>query len=91
MKINRVNPPLRIFLGNHYPGVYLTRRESEYAFYSLQGKKRREIALNLQISIRTLDSYINSIKIKLGCTRARDIIGLIKKTDFIEKAENALT
>ena len=75
---------IRVFLGDLYPGVYLNRRESEYVFLLLQGKKRREIAANLQIGIRTLDSYIQTIKIKLRCQRARDILLCIRQTDFVK-------
>lgn len=80
------NAVSRIFLGEVYPGVYLTRREAQYIFKAFQGKRREQIAMDLQISVRTLDCYIQSIKLKLGCRTAREIMRRLHQTDFLRNS-----
>lgn len=80
------NPVSRIFLGEVYPGVYLTRREAQYIYKAFQGKRREQIAQDLQISVRTLDCYIQSIKLKLGCRTAREIMRCLHQTDFLRNS-----
>ena len=79
---------VRVFLGDLYPGIYLTKRESEYVLQALRGKRRKTIANDMRIGVRTLDSYIKSIKAKLGCRCSQEILDAIEKTDFIKNASN---
>ena len=52
----------------------LSAREIECAKHTLAGKSMKEMACNMNISSRTVETYIESAKRKLGCH---------KKTDFI--------
>ena len=78
--INHSNNISRLFLGEVYPGIYFTRREAQYIHKCAQGKRREEIAAELNISVRTLDCYIQSIKVKLGCRSSRDIMRQLYST-----------
>lgn len=48
--------------------LYLTKREKECLDYLLTGQSSKSIAINLDISTRTVESYINSLKSKFGST-----------------------
>lgn len=52
----------------------ITRREAEVMFYLSKGKSAKEIAVQLSISPRTVETYLENIKLKLCCnTRSRAI------------------
>lgn len=53
--------------------VYLTRRESECLFYLARGYSSREIGEMLDLSSRTIESYLNNVKAKLSCTRRSEL------------------
>lgn len=55
----------------------LTEREGHCLFYLVRGKTAKEISEKLYISRRTVEQYIDSIKVKFNCK---------KKSDLIEKA-----
>lgn len=63
--------------GMHIDNVYLSKRETECLRYVVLGKSAREIGIILQLSKRTVESYLNSIKNKLN---------LHSKSELIEKA-----
>jgi DNA-binding CsgD family transcriptional regulator len=58
----------------------LSVRESEVLFYLLRGKTAKQIASTLKLSPRTIEDYIDHIKIKLNCHT---------KSALIEKAVEA--
>lgn len=52
----------------------MTRREAEVMFYLSKGKSAKEIAAQLSISPRTVETYIENMKLKLCCnTRSKAI------------------
>lgn len=55
----------------------LTKKEHECLFLLVRGKTASEIALMLNVSKRTIETHIENIKNKFGCT---------KKSELIEKA-----
>lgn len=57
-----------------YPDSTLSQRQSECLFYILRCKRTKEIAKILQISPRTVETYINEIKLKLGCNTIPQIM-----------------
>jgi len=57
----------------------LSARESQCLFYLIRGKTAKEIAAYLQLSQKTIETYIHRIKIKLACQT---------KSQLIEKAIN---
>jgi len=54
----------------------LSKRESECLYYLMRGKSAKEIGSILGISGRTVESYNECIKNKMGCDSKSDIIDL---------------
>lgn len=53
---------------------YISKREIECLFYLMRGKSARETGLQLNLSHRTVEYYLNSLKDKLYCTKKSEII-----------------
>jgi DNA-binding CsgD family transcriptional regulator len=51
----------------------LTKRELECLFLMLEGKTAKEIAIILKISYRTVETYLEKIKIKLNCQHKHEL------------------
>jgi len=68
------------YLDGTYDNYGLTLRESECLFFLLRGKSAKQIGKRLDISPRTVESYIENIKMKFNCKR---------KCDLIEQAVNS--
>lgn len=66
----------RFYFGNEY----FTRRELEIFKHILLGKTSKKIALNLKLSNRTVENYIETIKNKLQCSAKGDIIATAIKS-----------
>ena len=62
-----------------FPFFNLSVRESECLFYLMRGKTAKEIGVKLSLSPRTVEAYIENIKMKMGC---------MLKGDLIERAVN---
>lgn len=52
----------------------LSKREGECLFYVLQGKSARQIAELLHLSKRTVETYYQNIKNKLGCETKTELL-----------------
>ncbi len=52
----------------------LSVRESEIIFYLSRGLSSKEVALLMELSVRTIESYTESIKNKLNCYSRNDLI-----------------
>jgi DNA-binding CsgD family transcriptional regulator len=52
----------------------LSPRELDCVFYLMRGKTMKEIAQTLQISPRTVETYLEQARLKLGCTRKSDLV-----------------
>lgn len=61
----------------HSEEIKLTARESECLFYLLRGKTAKKIATILGISHRTVETYVDYLKIKFQA---------LNKSELIEKA-----
>ena len=61
----------------HYLDIRLSERQSTCLFFWLRGKSAREIGGLLNLSVRTVEGYIEQIKNKLHC---------FTKSQLIEKA-----
>ena len=68
-----------VLSGAHSP-LPLTDRQQECVFFLIRGKTAKEIANILMLSVRTVESYIEAIKYRLGCTH---------KSQIVEKAINS--
>lgn len=52
----------------------LSQRELECLFFLIRGKTTKSIAKYLNLSPRTVESYIEQIKFKLGCVKKEELI-----------------
>lgn len=52
----------------------LSNRELECLFYTLRGKTARQIADIMALSKRTVESYLETIKNKIGCANKADLL-----------------
>ncbi len=57
----------RLYLGDDFDNLYLTRREMEVLGMLKDGNKPVEISRKLQLSERTLETHIKNIKAKFKC------------------------
>jgi LuxR family quorum-sensing system transcriptional regulator SolR len=56
------------------PRLDLSTRQLQCAHLLLQGKSGKEMALTLNLSARTVESYLENMKIKLACRNKADLI-----------------
>lgn len=80
----------RFYLGNEYGNEHLTKREVDILRYLLLGFTLKKIALSLNLSPRTIEGYLNTIKQKFQCKTKGDLITFSIKSGlsylaFIEK------
>lgn len=64
-------------LSEDYPNMNLSARQQQCLFYTIQGKTAKEIGAILNLSPRTIESYIEQIKNVLNC---------YSKSALVEKA-----
>lgn len=79
---NKSRESKRVYLGDQYPDVYLTTRQAECVYYLMLYRRRKYIAEQLGISIRTVDCYLNEVKAKINSHNLRELLSTIRKTDF---------
>lgn len=70
------------FYDSDYGEVKFTQRELMCIHYLLQYKTATEIAFFLNLSKRTVESYIEHIRLKLNCTSKSELIEKIKKIPY---------
>jgi DNA-binding CsgD family transcriptional regulator len=73
----------KYFLRGKYKNIYLTKREAECAFFMLQGKTTKKIAMILQLSPRSVEDVFVRIKGKLGLQYRSDLIEVLIDSGFI--------
>ncbi len=61
----------------------LSERELDCAKYLLMGKPMREIAEQLLISPRTVETHVENIKNKLGCNKKSEVISKLFEIDSV--------
>ena len=57
----------RYYLLNQEHDIYLTKREAECAVCAIEGATAKQVAKQLGISFRTVESHLQKIKAKLNC------------------------
>jgi DNA-binding CsgD family transcriptional regulator len=65
---------MRSFEIREYPTSNLTKRQAHCLFYIIRGHSANAIAKFLNLSKRTVESYIEEIKIKMRCNSRQEII-----------------
>lgn len=61
-------------ISQNYNESQLTPRENELIFFLLRGFTIKQIALLMQLSPRTVESYVDTIKAKFNCKTKNDLI-----------------
>lgn len=69
----------RYYFGDMLPDVYLTPRELECIQYLLQGFSYQKAADHMQISRRTVECYMRTVKEKLCCNNRDELIELMMR------------
>lgn len=64
----------------HLGGVSLTARENECLELTVKGFTAKEIAKKLSISARTVEEYLNQVKLKLGVSSKQRMIQKVLKS-----------
>lgn len=67
------------YLNGEISDLKISQREKEVIFYLIRGKTAKEIALMLGLTYRTVERYMDALKIKFDCS---------SKSQLIEKARN---
>lgn len=80
----------KYWLGEAYPEVYLTRRESECMMYVLKGNTISTMSTKLKLSPRTVEFYIKQIKSKLKCRTRTELREKILQSGFINGIDFAV-
>lgn len=57
----------------------LSAREKQCAHYLLNGMTAKEIGLKLGLSFRTIEAYIENMKMKLRCRNKIELVILLTK------------
>lgn len=72
-----------IFEQSNHAGIHLTQRELLCLSYLLQNKTAEETAKLMNISRRTVESYLDNIKIKLAIDTKADLVANLKSNRFL--------
>lgn len=75
------------FLGDSFPGVYLTKREAQSMYYLLQNKTIPQVGKLLALSARTIEFYVKNMKLKVGAKTKRHLLDVIRSTDIMNQLE----
>ena len=75
----------RLMLGKSFGDRYLTKREIEVLRFVVLGCTAKQIGQKLQISFRTVETYIGILKSKLACVSKGDISMVVIKTGLIRE------
>lgn len=70
-------------LGDKFDNRYLTKREFEVLKFVVMSYSSKQIACLLGISFRTVECYIETLKLKLNCNKKGDIARTAIETKLI--------
>ncbi|MBX9586347.1 MAG: helix-turn-helix transcriptional regulator [Gammaproteobacteria bacterium] len=68
------HPHFNLILQNAYDDFKLSSRESECLFFYIRGYTAKEVALKMGIKYKTIQNYLERIKIKMGCSSRSQIV-----------------
>ena len=72
---------LRINIDNR--DVFLTKREIDCAKLLLKGKTNKHISDELFISLRTVETHLDSLRSKTNSRNRSELIAFLMRTDFV--------
>lgn len=79
------------YLGEHYPDIYLTKREAECAFWIVQDYTIARAAIEMGLSARTVEFYVKNMKLKLRCASKKRLVQcLLETTLLVQLAQDGL-
>lgn len=78
-------PVERMALGKSFGHKYLTKRETDVLKYVVLGYTAKRIGQVLEISFRTVETYIEILKIKLDCEYKSDISAVVIRSGLIRE------
>lgn len=77
----------RLQLGKEFNNQYLTKREMEVLRCVVLGHTAKKIGQHLNISFRTAEIYIDTLKLKLKCVSKGDIARIAITSGLIHRLE----
>lgn len=77
----------RLQLGKEFDNQYLTKREMEVLRCVILGHTAKKIGKQLNISFRTAEAYIETLKLKLKCFSKGDIAKTAIMSGLIHRLE----
>jgi DNA-binding CsgD family transcriptional regulator len=86
-KIKETRDLRTYYLGEKYPGVYLTKREAECLFWMVQNYTISQTAYNMDLSARTVEFYAKNLKLKLHTKSKKELINKILQTNLLQQLE----
>lgn len=72
----------RYYLDAKYPGIYFTKRELQCMQCFIVGFTNMRTAEVLNLSARTIESYLTKMKEKLACKTKRQLIEKVYSSSF---------
>lgn len=72
------------YLNGEYGGIKLSTRQAQCLFYVLRGKTSKVIARILHLSNRTVEGYVDDIKVKMECKNKAELIEKAIYLGFLE-------
>lgn len=77
-------------LNTSYGEIKLSVRQAQCLFYVLRGKTNKHIAKILQLSNRTIESYLDTLKIKMNCSNKAELIEKSIDLGFLETVPSGI-
>ena len=74
----------RFYLGDNYPGIYLTKLEATCVAGLPHNLLYKEIAKIIGISPSIISFYIYNVRRKLKCINKEQLVEIIRETDFMD-------
>lgn len=74
-------------IGLNPPGLLLTKREAECLYFLSRAMSTKKIAQILELSPRTVEVYINQLKIKMNITRKSALIEKAIELAYLQKTQ----
>jgi DNA-binding CsgD family transcriptional regulator len=65
---------IKIFHKNLHMPIYLSNQQGKCFQLLLQGKSTKEIGLEMKLSYRTVEHYLEEVRKQLGCSTTRELI-----------------